>query len=104
MQNMTRGSPQGKPTNSTNRFKKEPYHKWASSQREERKEEHFHEPPKGEYHSPSSEDSLSPCRKKQRSDDNLQGEFRKIRAPSYEGEVNMREKAEEWLLGMSKYF
>ena len=39
-----------------------------------------------------------------RNDDNHQGEFRKIRAPTYEGEVNMGEKDEEWLLGMSKYF
>ena len=38
------------------------------------------------------------------SDDSLQGEFWKIRAPTYEGEVNTREKAEEWLLRMSKYF
>ena len=29
--NMTRGSPQGKPTQSTNRSKREPYHEWAKS-------------------------------------------------------------------------
>ena len=34
----------------------------------------------------------------------FRGAFRKIRAPTYEGEVNTREKAEEWLLGMGKYF
>ena len=34
----------------------------------------------------------------------FKGEFRKIRAPTYEGEINMGEKDEEWLLGMSKYF
>jgi len=34
----------------------------------------------------------------------FRGEFRKIRAATYEGEVNMGEKDEEWLLGMSKYF
>jgi len=34
----------------------------------------------------------------------FRGEFRKIRAPTYEGEVNMGEKDEEWFLGMSKYF
>ena len=28
----------------------------------------------------------------------------KKKASTYEGEVNMGEKAEEWLLGMSKYF
>ena len=59
---------------------------------------------KGDHHSPSSDESLSPRRKKQISYDTLQREFRKIRAPTYEGEVNTREKVEEWLLGMSKYF
>ena len=34
----------------------------------------------------------------------FRGEFRKIRASTYEGEVNMGENAKEWLLGMSKYF
>ena len=62
--NMTGGSPQGKPTHSTNRFKKEPYHKWVSIPREEGKEEHNLEPPVVEYHNPSSDDSLSPCKKK----------------------------------------
>ena len=59
---------------------------------------------KGDHHSPSSDGSLSPRRKKQRRNDSIKGEFRKIRAPTYEGEVNTREKAEEWLLGMNKYF
>ena len=68
------------------------------------KEEHTPEPPEGDHHSPSSYGSLSPCRKKEITDDNLQGYFRKIRAPTYEGEVNMGEKVEEWLLGMNKYF
>ena len=47
---------------------------------------------------------ISHCRKKQRNDDNLQGEFRKIKSLTYEGEMNTGEKAEEWILGMSKYF
>ena len=104
LRNMTKGVPQGKPTHPTDRLKKEPYHKRASSPRDEVKEEHTPKPPEEEYHSPSSEDSLSPCKKKQRSDDKLQGEFRKIRSPTYEGEVNTGEKAGERLLGMRKYF
>ena len=92
LRNMTGGSPQGKPTQSTNSSKREPYHKWASIPREEGKEERTPEAPKGDHHSPSIEDSLSPHRKKQRSNDSIQGEFRKIRAPTYEGEVNTREK------------
>ena len=34
----------------------------------------------------------------------LQGEFWKIKDPTYEGDMNTRDKAEEWLLGMSKFF
>ena len=101
---MTRGSPQGKPTQYTKKSKREPYHKWSSSQREDEKEERTPEALEGDHHSPSSDESLVPCRKKQRSNDNIQREFRKIRAPTYEGEVNMGEKVEEWLLGMRKYF
>ena len=100
---MRKGIPQGKPTQSTNRSKREPYPNWASSPREVEKEG-TPEANKGDHHSPTSDDSLSPMRKRQRSDDSLQGEFRKIRAPTYEGEVNTGEKAEEWFLGMSKYF
>ena len=83
LRNMTGGSPQGKTTHSTNRFKKEFYHKQDSSPREEGKEEHIHEPLERDCHSPSSDDSLSPCRKKQRNDDNLEGESKKIKAPTY---------------------
>ena len=103
LRNMMGGIPHGKPTHSTNRFKKEFYHKWASSPREEGKE-HTPEPPEGDYHNPSSNDSLSPCKKEERNDDNLQGEFIKIKSLTYAGEMNTWEKAEEWLLGMSKYF
>ena len=60
LRNMMGGSPQGKPTQSTNRSKREPYHKRASSPREEEKEECTAEAPKGDHHSPSSDDSLSP--------------------------------------------
>ena len=40
----------------------------------------------------SSDNYLPPCTKKQRNDDNLEGEVIKIRAPTYEGEMNTREK------------
>ena len=102
--NMTRGITRGKPTQSTNSSKREPYHKRASIPREGEKEEHTSEAPKGDHHSPSGDASLSPQRKKQRSNDSIQGEFRKIRSLTYEGEVNTGEKVEEWLLGMRKYF
>ena len=38
LRNMTGGIPQGKPTHSTNKSKREPYHKRASIPREEEKE------------------------------------------------------------------
>ena len=104
LQNMAGGSLQGNPTHSTNKFKKYFYDDRASITKEEGKEEHTPEPPEKYYHSLSSDNSLSPCRKKQGNDDNLQGEFRKIRAPTYEGEMNTEEKYEEWLLDLSKYF
>ena len=88
------GSPHGHPTHSTSKFKKDFYHKCGSSLREEGKEEHTPEPPERDFHSPSSDDSLSPCKKKQRNDDNLQGEFRNIKSPTYEGEMNTGEKVE----------
>ena len=87
LHNMTGGIPQGKPTQSTNRSKIEAYHEWASIPREEKKEGTL-EATKGYHHSPATGDSLSPRRKRKRSDDILQGEFRKIRARTYEGELN----------------
>ena len=56
--------PQGKPTQSTNSSKREPYHKQTSIPREGEKEERTPEAPKRDLHSPSSDDSLSPQRKK----------------------------------------
>ena len=60
LRNMTRGILQGNPTWSTNRSKRKPYHKRASSPREEGKEERTTKAQKGDHHSPSSDDSLSP--------------------------------------------
>ena len=82
LRNMTGGILQGKPTLSTNRSKRELYHERASSLREVEKEG-TPKATKGDHHSPTSDDSFSPQRKKQRSDDSLQGEFQKIRAPTY---------------------
>ena len=77
LRNMMGGIPQGKPTHSKNRFKKESYNKHTNTPRQEREEDHTLEPPKGDYYGLSSDDSLSPWRKKLRNDDNLQGEFQK---------------------------
>ena len=64
LRNMMGGIPQGKPTQSTNSSTREPYHKWASNTREGEKEERTPEASKGDHHSPSSDESLSPRRKK----------------------------------------
>ena len=65
LRNMTGGSMQGKPTQSTNNSKRELYHKWVNIPREGEKEVHNPEALKGHHHNPSSDDSLSPQRKKQ---------------------------------------
>ena len=39
LRNMTGGILEGKPTSFTNSSKREPYHKWVSSPREDKKEE-----------------------------------------------------------------
>ena len=54
------GIPQGKSTHSTNKSKRKPYHKRASIPREEEKEKHTPEAPKGDHHNPSSNESLYP--------------------------------------------
>ena len=59
------GSPRGIPTQSTYSSRREPYHKWASIPREGEKEERTPKAPKGDHHSPFSDDSLSSRRKKQ---------------------------------------
>ena len=64
LRNMMGVIPQGKPTQSKNKSKRETYHKQASIPREEEKEERAIEALKEDHHSPSSDDSLSPRRKK----------------------------------------
>ena len=61
LHNMMGGSPQGKPTQSTNRSKRESYHEyheWASNPREPEKEG-TPKATKGDHHNPASDDSLS---------------------------------------------
>ena len=68
---MMGGISQGKLTQSTNSSKREPYHKWASIPRVGEKEDRTPKAPKGDHHSPSSDDSLSPRIKKQRINESL---------------------------------
>ena len=90
--NMMGGNPHGQPTHSTN-ISKEGYHrKWANIPKEEEKEEHTPKLPQRHYHSLSSDNSFSPCRKIKKNNDNLQVEFQNIKYPTYEGEMNTGEK------------
>ena len=66
---MNGGIPKGKPSPSTNSSEREPYQKGVSNPRKEEKECN-HEATKEHHHISFSGDSLSPQRKKQRSDDN----------------------------------
>ena len=38
------------------------------------------------------------------SKENLHGEFRKAKSPTFDGELKFGQEAEAWLLGMRKYF
>ena len=73
LQNMMGGIPHGKPTHSTSKTKGNNHHKQASNPREGGKEEQTLELPERDYHSLSSDNSLSPYIKRNKNDDNLQG-------------------------------
>jgi hypothetical protein len=49
---------------------------------------------------------MSPVRhnRRQHGFDNLQGDLRKIKPPSFDGENKKGEDEKAWLLGMRKYF
>ena len=38
------------------------------------------------------------------SNKNLQGEFRKAKPPTFDGEIKFGQEAEAWILGMRNYF
>ena len=102
LQNMTGENPHGQNTHSTNKYTEGYHQKRTNGPREEGREKHTSQIPKRDYHSISSDNSLSPYRKRQKNDDKLQGEFQKIKSPTYEGEMNIGDKDEEWLLSISK--
>ena len=100
--NMPGRIPHGQPTRSTNKTKENNHCKQGSGPREGGKEEHTLELLERDYNNISSDNPLSPWRKSLKLDANLQRVFRKIKSPTYEGEMNTGEKVEE--LGISKYF
>ena len=58
------------------------------------------------YHttSDSSEADLYDRKKKYRPYEEISGEFKKIKPPTFNGETEKGEEAESWLSGMRKYF
>ena len=65
-----------------------------------------HETEKGDSSSegtPSAEDKIKPDTKRKQVD-HLEGEFKKIKPATFDGESRIGEKAEAWLLDIKKYF
>ena len=58
------------------------------------------------YHttSDSSEDGLYGKKKKYKPYEEISGEFKKIKPPTFNGEIEKGEEAESWLSRMKKYF
>ena len=50
------------------------------------------------------ESSSSSLVRKRNKKDKFQGEYKKIKAPTFEGGMDFSDKYEEWLLEMKKYF
>ena len=75
LQNMTGENPHGQNTHSTNKYTEGYQQKRTNGPREEGREKHTTQILERDYHSISSDNSLSPYRKRQKNDDNLQGEF-----------------------------
>jgi len=59
---------------------------------------------KTDYSSESTHSKVRKNKKKRRQHDEITGEFKKIKPPTFNGEVETGEEAEAWLSGMKKYF
>jgi len=59
---------------------------------------------KEKYNYSSESSDNSPKRKKNKPYEEISGEFKKIRPPTFNGEIEKGEEAESWLLGMKNYF
>ena len=57
-----------------------------------------------QYTSDSSEDNHHTRKRKFKPYEEIYGEFKKIRPPTFNGETEKGEEAESWLSGMKKYF
>ena len=59
---------------------------------------------KYKYSSESSDRYNGPRKRKYNPYEEISGEFKKIKPPMFNGEVEKGEEAEAWLSGMKKYF
>ena len=59
---------------------------------------------KYKYSSESSDNDNSPKKRKYKPDEEISGEFKKIKSPVFNGEVEKGEEAQAWLSSMKKYF
>ena len=59
---------------------------------------------KFQYTSDSSEDNHHTRKRKSKPYEEISGEFKKIKPPTFNGETKKGEEAESWLSGMKKYF
>ena len=57
-----------------------------------------------QYTSDSSEDNYRSRKRKFKPYEEISGEFKKIKPPTFNGETEKGEEAESWLSGMKKYF
>ena len=57
-----------------------------------------------QYTSDSSEDNYHSRKRKFKPYEEILGEFKKIKSPTFNGEIDKGEEAESWLSGMKKYF
>ena len=56
------------------------------------------------YTSDSSEDNHHTRKRKYKPYEEISGEFKKIKPPTFNGETEKGEEVESWLFGMKKYF
>ena len=57
-----------------------------------------------QYTSDSSEDNHHTRKRKFKPYEEISGEFKKIKPPTFNGETEKGEEAESWMSGMNKYF
>ena len=93
---------------SNSRRRRDPYEKRKRLKDVSKSKKFCYSSSSSEQSSDSSEESESSrdksSRKRKYRRDDLQGELRKVKPPTFRGDSEKGEDAEAWLLGMQKYF